>query len=78
MKTIERNGRQIKTNLGKGDYPFCDGNDKATMTMHLRRDYRESDTEMFERLARYGYTRITFYRTTTRVRGIYSLLAFCK
>lgn len=86
MKVIEYNGREIKTNLG-GEYPFCDGNDKATMTMILpkwinpdgdRYAHKECDTEMFERLAKCGYNRITFYYTTTAIRGLYDLIAFVK
>lgn len=86
MKTIEYNGRQIKTNLGN-NYPFCDGNDKATMEMRLpqvvltpgdKYSHRETDTEMFDRLASMGYNRITFYKTTTAVRGYYDTIAFVK
>ena len=77
MKTVVYDGREIKTNLG-GNYPFCDGNDKKTMTMYIRDSIRETDEEMFNRIARYGYNRITFYHTTTAIRGIYHLIAFAK
>ena len=86
MKTIEYNGRQIKTNLG-GGYPMSDGNDKATMSMRLpdvvlregdKYSHRETDEEMFARLAASGYDRITFYRVTTAVRGFYDIIAFVK
>lgn len=77
MRIVEYNGREIKTNLG-GNYPFCDGNDKKTMRMYISDSIRESDEEMFERIAKKGYTRITFYYTTTRIRGIYHLIAFAK
>lgn len=86
MKTVVYDGREIKTNLG-GNYPFCDGNDKKTMRMILpdtvltagdKYCHTESADEMFERLAKRGYTRITFYYTTTMIRGIYDLIAFAK
>lgn len=86
MRTIEFEGREIKTNLG-GNYPFCDGNDKKTMKMCLpdvvltagdKYKHTECADEMFERLARRGYNRITFYYTTTMIRGIYDLIAYVK
>ncbi len=77
MKTVIYKDKTIKTNLG-GVYPFTDGNDKNTMTMHIKKSCLESDKEMFERLAEQGYTRITFYRTATAVRGLYDTIAYCK
>lgn len=77
MKTVIYDGREIKTNLG-GNYPFCDGNDKKTMRLCIKMDERETDEEMFERLARRGYSRITFYYTTTMVRGYYKKVAYVR
>lgn len=86
MRIVEYNGREIKTNLG-GGYPFCDGNGKKTMTMFLPKTvltagdkyaHIETDDEMFNRIAGYGYTRITFYYTTTMIRGLYKTIAFAK
>ena len=51
MRIVEYNGREIKTNLG-GNYPFCDGNDKKTLRMYISDSIRESDEEMFERIAK--------------------------
>ena len=41
---------------------------------------RSSETieQMFNRLVEEGYTRITFYRMTTAVRGWNEIIAFCK
>lgn len=77
MKKVIFEGREIKTNLGS-DYPFSNGNGKKTMSMHIRHDHRESDVEMFERLAKDGYNTITFYKVTTRVKNYHDLIAFCK
>ena len=76
MKTINYNGREIKTNLGE-NYSVCDGNDKKTMRMFLQ-EFRESDEEMFKQIAEKGYNKITFYYTTTAVRGYYNTIAFAK
>lgn len=80
MKTMVINGREIKTNFRQSfnGYPISDGNNKKTMSMHIQRSCREGDDEMLERLAAYGYKTITFYYTTTRVKGIYNLIAYCK
>lgn len=72
MKIIEG----IKTNLGS-NYSICNGEDKKTMIMKLAK-FRESDKEMFERLKDNGYKRITFYYVTTRVKGLYDLIAYVK
>lgn len=76
MKTINYNGREIKTNLGE-NYSITNGNDKKTMCMFLQ-EFRESDEEMFKRIAEKGYNKITFYHTTTAVRGYYNTIAFAK
>lgn len=77
MKTINYNGREIKTNLGE-NYSITDGNDKKTMRMFLKDDFRETDSEMFKRIAEKGYNKITFYHTTTRIKGYYHTIAFAK
>ena len=73
-------GKEVRTNYRESwnGYPFSDGNSKKTMSMHIASGCRETDTEMLTRLVGYGYTTVTFYYTTTRVRGIYDLIAFCK
>lgn len=67
----------IKTNLGN-DYSICNGNRKKTMIMKLPLNCMENDSEMFERLSKNGYKKITFYYTTTRIKGCYDLIAYCK
>ena len=90
MRKINVNGREITTNFGCqgwNGYPYSNGEDKATMTMCLRKwvlsegdkyVHQESEEEMFNRLVSKGYTRITFYETTTNVKGLHDLIAFCK
>ena len=88
MHKITVNGREIKTNYNEhSNYPMSNGEDKVTMVMELAqwilRDgckYKslESDDDMFQRLVARGYKTITFYRTTTRVRGLYDIIAYCK
>ena len=76
MRKIEVRGYEVTTNYGSADYPFSDGNGKETMSLHLLA-FRETDKEALERLAP-QYSRITFYRTRTRVRGLYDTVAYCK
>ena len=77
MKRVNVNGREVITNYG-GYYPYSDGDNKKTMRMVLKEKFNETDREMLERLAGAGYTRITFYETTTRVRGLHEIIAFVK
>lgn len=77
MKKMIVNGREISTNYGSY-YPFSDGNNKKTMIMQLKNSCIETDKEMLERLVNRGYKRITFYYTTTSVKGYHDLIAFCK
>lgn len=82
MRTVTVNGYEVYTNLkdySQGyttDYPMCDGNDKAHMKMRLLK-WQETPKQALERLAPY-YKRVTFYRVTTAVRGIYNTIAYCK
>lgn len=89
MRKIMVNGREINTNYKEHfDYPMHNGNSGfATMYYEpmqwiLREGCKyksqESIDEMFQRLVNSGYTKITFYRATTRVRGLYHIIAFCK
>ena len=87
MKKVTINGREITTNYYAREYSIDSGNGRATMTMCLRRwvlhegeKYKSMETlkEMFERLVSDGYTKITFFRTTTAVRGLYDYIAYCK
>lgn len=88
MHKITVNGREIKTNYNEHfDYPMSNGEDKVTMVMELMqwvlRDgckykSQESVDDMLQRLIARGYKTITFYRTATRVRGLYDIIAYCK
>ena len=80
MREMIVNGHRVVTNYpgGWNGYPICNGNGKKTMSMHLAKDCRETDEQMLERLAAAGYKRITFYETTTMVKGCHNLIAFCK
>lgn len=80
MKKMTVKGVEVNTNYRQSwnGYPFSNGNSKKTMSMHLAKNCRETDTEMLERLVDKGYTTVTFYYTTTRVKGYYNLIAFCK
>ena len=59
------------------EYPLCNGEDKPNRYMVLRK-FRESNKEFYERLVALGYTRISFYEVTTRVRGLHDLIAYVK
>lgn len=80
------NGREITTNYG-GNYSFYNGEDKKTMYYENMQwvledgcKYKslEGEKKMFQRLVNEGYSRITFYYVTTRIRGYYETIAFCK
>lgn len=77
MKTIEINGKQIKTNLGER-YGIDSGNGRKTMTLAIKRDMYETDEQMFERLAKWATKKISFFYTTTYVPGCYDLIAYWK
>ena len=86
MRKMIIKGREVNTNFGS-DYPFDSGNGRKTMDMHTPNWYnkegqtykiRETPAEMLERLAGYGYTKITFYNVSTAVRGYYDTIAYCK
>ena len=85
MRKITINGKEITTNYNSGryhDYSIITG-DRGTMVYkrsQITGDdlHRECDREMLLRLVEEGYTRITFYYTTTSVRGYYKLIAYCK
>lgn len=70
---------EIKTNYrpGRSGYPVCDGNGRKGWTMKSQ-NFRETDKEFFDRLVGYGYTRISFYEVTTRIKGLHELIAYVK
>lgn len=89
MRKMIIDGREIKTNYNEHfDYPMHNGNSGFSTMCYESMQWvlrdgnkyksRESIDEMFERLVNSGYSRITFYRVTTRVRGLYDIIAFCK
>ena len=78
MKKLNINGREVLTNYERfADYPI-DHRSYAhkNATLCLRKNHCESDEEMLERLVERGFTRITFYETTTRVKGYHDLIAY--
>ena len=78
MKAMTVNGREIKTNFNKMcNFPVYNGYGGTTMTYNRIRS-SETIEQMFNRLVEEGYTRITFYRMTTAVRGWNEIIAFCK
>lgn len=75
MKTININGREIKTNMG-GHYSVRDGNDTKNGVVMIGR-WGETEEDMLKRFAEYGYKRVTFCYSATRVKGYYDLYALC-
>ena len=81
MKTITINGKEVRTNYRQSSlgYPVLSrANSRKSMSLHITKSCRETDEQMLERLAARGYSTITFYYTTTRVKGYYDLIAYCK
>jgi hypothetical protein len=72
MRKMTINGKEILTNYGQ-DYPRLPDNMTAT---HL--PFRMSFEEFLKEAVNKGYTRITFYYTTTRVRGYHEFHAKCR
>lgn len=84
MKTVVFNGKEIKTNVD-ASHGFATGNEswsfhRPSWILSEGEKYRhmESEREMFERLAKEGYSKITFYWLRTSVRGYYDLVARCE
>lgn len=86
MKSMVVNGKQIRTNYGQ-TYYLCDGNDRNGYRIKLREwvlddgakyKRQETDEEMLERLAGYGYTTIRFAEVSTAIRGYHDLIAYAK
>ena len=81
MTKVTVNGKEIKTNYKQSvhGYPILSrANNRKTMALHLPKSCRETDEQMLKRLVEAGYSTITFYYTTTRVKGYYDLIAYCK
>lgn len=79
MKKIMINGVEVTTNYEPfKDYPMGNGERRATMTLIVKKDCHESAKEMLERCVANGYTRVTFYEASTRVRGYHSIYAYAK
>lgn len=70
---------EIKTNYKKGrySYPMCNGEERNGYTMKLR-EFRESIDDFYKRLVESGYTTISFYEVSTRVRGLHNTIAYVK
>lgn len=79
MRQIEVNGVLVTTNYNEsGADTIVKGDDLPNYRMELKQSCMESDKNFLERLVSYGYTRIRFARTTTRVKGIYNTFAYCR
>lgn len=72
--------KEIKTNYRKGRYsfPMCNGEDRKGWTMKIKESCRESNEEFFQRLVERGYTHISFYEVSTRIRGLHDTIAYVK
>lgn len=70
----------IKTNYRKErySYPVCNGENKEGWIMKLKESCRESNSEFFQRLVDSGYTHISFYEVTTRIKGYHNTIAYVK
>lgn len=72
--------KEIKTNYREGryTYPISNGENREGWTMKLQNSCSESPKEMYERLIEAGYTKISFYEVTTRIKGLHNIIAYCK
>ena len=72
------NGVEITTNYTAPQFPIWDGRERPkTMSVHKEK-FGEGLRCFLERMVALGYKRVTFYETTTRVRGYHEFYAFCK
>ena len=88
MRKMMVNGKEIRTNYKEhNEYPMHNGYGGTTMYYEklqwVKRDgeqYKSQECidEMFNRLVEKGYSRITFYRMSTSIRGYNEVVAFCK
>lgn len=71
--------KEIKTNyrVGRYGYPLCNGENREGWLMRLA-EFRETPKEFYERLVKLGYTRISLYEVSTRIKGVHDLIAYCK
>lgn len=72
--------KEIKTNYraGRYGYPLCNGEERKGWMMKLKESCRETDKEFYERLASRGYSRISLYEVTTRIKGLHETIAYVK
>ena len=93
MKTMIIDGKEITTNwidktqnafdedgnriFDYEEYPYLPNRNYKNSKV-LMAQWNETENQMFERLVASGYTKITFYRLSTRVRGITQLCAVCR
>lgn len=72
--------KEIKTNYREGrcSYPLCNGENKEGWIMKLKESHRETNEEFFERLASSGYTKISLYEVSTRIKGLHDTIAYVK
>ena len=78
MRSINVNGKDIKTNFGEESmYHMHSGNPGKTQRMESPRK-AETDKEFLERLVNSGYKQIRFARCSTRVTGWHETIALCR
>lgn len=72
--------KEVKTNYkpGRYEYPMCNGENRNGWIMKLQESPRENVREMYERLVELGYTHISFYEVSTRVKGVHNIIAYVK
>lgn len=73
MKKIIVNGKEIKTNIHNANYP------RLKDSMNVKPvPFGMSEEKFLEQLVEEGYTTITFYYMTTRVKGYHNTYANCR
>lgn len=78
MKSIEVNGKTIKTNYGESSmFNLHSGNPGKTQTLYVERD-GETNDEFFRRMVDLGYKTIRFATYATNVSGWHKMIALCR
>ena len=72
MKIIEVNGKQVKTNLNENYSRLPDDMLADALPFGM------TEEKYLKQLVDMGYTKVTFYYATTRVRGYHKIFVKCK
>lgn len=70
------NGEKINVNYGSGK--LQERMERNGWRMMLRENYRESPSELYERLKANGYKQVKVYWDSTMIRGLHTYFAFVK